>query len=321
MPCDVFMSYTRLKDIDGNVTDLRAHLQKRLREETKRDIRIFQDTEIEAGARWKAALRDEIRSARIFLLLLSPNWLNSQYCNIEFELALSGDKWIVPLLWEQTSNDLSQKQKDILSQVSERQILIADKFRDANWAKLNETRDEALEKLVEALKPKLMTVGSVRPFDEALLGQAFDVARRSRAAGDHPFGSVLADGEGKLLIWQGNGYTSEGGDRTAHAERLLASRAARAYDLKFLARCTLYTSAEPCAMCAGAIYWAGIGRVVYGQTEKALKEQTGAHEENPTLDLPCDIVFAAGQRPTEVVGPLLEDEAAELQADFWKARG
>ena len=72
-------------------------------------------------------------------------------------------------------------------------------------------------------------------------------------------------------------------------------------------------------MCAGAIYWAGIGRVVYGQTEKALKAQTGAHEENPTLDLPCAIVFAAGQRPTEVVGPLLEDEAAQLQADFWKS--
>ena len=143
---------------------------------------------------------------------------------------------------------------------------------------------------------------------------------RSRAAGDHPFGSVVADGEGRALMEQGNGYTSEGGDRTAHAERLLASRAARAYDLAFLARCTLYTSAEPCAMCAGAIYWAGIGRVVYGQTEKALKAQTGAHEENPTLDLPCETVFQAGQRPTEVVGPLLEDEAARLQADFWKAR-
>ena len=163
-----------------------------------------------------------------------------------------------------------------------------------------------------------MTAASLRPYDEALLRQAFDVARRSRAAGDHPFGSVLADGEGRLLMEQGNGYTSEGGDRTAHAERLLASRAARAYDLAFLAHCTLYTSAEPCAMCAGAIYWAGIGRVVYGQTEKALKAQTGAHEENPTLDLPCAIVFAAGQRPTEVVGPLLEDEAAQLQADFWK---
>jgi tRNA(Arg) A34 adenosine deaminase TadA len=166
-----------------------------------------------------------------------------------------------------------------------------------------------------------MTAASVRPHDETLLRAAFDVARRSRDAGDHPFGSVLADGDGKPLMEQGNGFTSEGGDRTAHAERLLASRAARKYDLPFLARCTLYTSAEPCAMCAGAIYWAGIGRVVYGQTEKALKALTGAHEENPTLDLPCDIVFAAGQRPTEVVGPLLEDEAAQLQAGFWKARG
>ena len=166
-----------------------------------------------------------------------------------------------------------------------------------------------------------MTAASLRPYDAALLRQAFEIARRSRAAGDHPFGSILADGEGQLLMEQGNGYTSEGGDRTAHAERLLASRAARAYDLQFLARCTLYTSAEPCAMCAGAIYWAGIGRVVYGQTEKALKAQTGAHEENPTLDLPCAVVFAAGQRPTEVVGPTFEDEAARLQADFWKARG
>jgi tRNA(Arg) A34 adenosine deaminase TadA len=166
-----------------------------------------------------------------------------------------------------------------------------------------------------------MTAMSLRPYDEPLLRQAFEVARRSRAAGDHPFGSVLADGEGRVLMEQGNGYTSEGGDRTAHTERLLASRAARAFDLKFLARRTLYTSAEPCAMCAGAIYWAGIGRVVYGQTEKALKAQTDAHEENPTLDLPCGTVFAAGQRPTEVVGPLLEDEAAKLQADFWSKRG
>ena len=159
-----------------------------------------------------------------------------------------------------------------------------------------------------------------RWYDETLLRRAFDVARRSRAGGDHPFGSVLADAEGSALMEQGNGYRSEGFDRTAHAERLLASRAARAYSLEFLSRCTLYTSAEPCAMCAGAIYWAGIGRVVFGQTEKALKEETGAHEENPTLDLPSAVVFAAGQRATEVVGPLLQEEAAALQADFWKAR-
>src|ERR1700677_724625 len=161
---------------------------------------------------------------------------------------------------------------------------------------------------------------SLRSYDKPLLLLAFEVLARSRAARGCPFGSVLADGEGRALMEQGNGYTSEGGDRTAHAERLLASRAARAYDLALLARCTLYTSAEPCAMCAGAIYWAGIGRVVYGQSEKALKAQTGAHEENPTLDLPCAVVFAAGQWPTEVLGPLLEDEAARLQADFWKSR-
>ena len=161
---------------------------------------------------------------------------------------------------------------------------------------------------------------TLRSYDEALLRRAFDVARRAREGGDHPFGSVLADSDGTLLMEQGNGYSSEGGDRTAHSERLLASRAERAYSLEELAGFTLYTSAEPCAMCAGAIYWAGIGRVVYGQTEKGLKEQTGDHEENPTLDLPCEIVFAAGQRPTEIVGPLLEDEAAQLQADYWAGR-
>ncbi len=156
--------------------------------------------------------------------------------------------------------------------------------------------------------------------DLTLLRQSFDVAKRARENGDHPFGSLPAAPDGTVLREQGNGYSTEGRDRTAHAERLLASWAARTYDLDFLARCTLYSSAEPCAMCAGAIYWAGIGRLVYGQSEKGLKEQTGTHEENPTLDLPCRVVFAAGQRPTEVIGPLLEDESARLQADFWAER-
>lgn len=158
----------------------------------------------------------------------------------------------------------------------------------------------------------------IRPHDEALLRQSFAVAARSREAGDHPFGALLADANGTVLREQGNGYTSEGGDRTAHAERLLASWAAKHMSLEDLQACTLYSSAEPCAMCSGAIYWAGIGRVVFGQSERDLKAQTGAHEENPTLDLPCHIVFEAGQRPTEIVGPLLEEEAAQLQADFWK---
>ena len=158
-----------------------------------------------------------------------------------------------------------------------------------------------------------------RPYDETLLREAFEVAKRAREAGDHPFGALLADRDGKVLRQQGNGYTSEGHDRTAHAERLLASWAAKNLSLEELQACTLYTSAEPCAMCSGAIYWAGIGRVVFGQTERDLKAQTGAHEENPTLDLPCHVISESGQRPTEVVGPLLQEEAAQLQADFWNS--
>jgi tRNA(Arg) A34 adenosine deaminase TadA len=160
-----------------------------------------------------------------------------------------------------------------------------------------------------------------RSDDEKLLRQAFSVALRSRANGDHPFGSILTSAKGEVLQEQTNGYSSHNNDRTAHAELLLASWAATNLELEQLKTSTLYTSAEPCAMCAGAIYWAGIGRVVYGQSEKSLKDMTGDNEENPTLDLPCRNVFGAGQRETEVVGPMLEEEAKKLQEGFWKEEG
>jgi tRNA(Arg) A34 adenosine deaminase TadA len=156
--------------------------------------------------------------------------------------------------------------------------------------------------------------------DNALLRRAFAIAKAARKRGEHPFGALLAGPDGTVLLEQGNAYNETGRDPTAHAERVLATRAGRAYQSEFLATCTLYASAEPCAMCAGAIYWVGIGRVVYGQSEAALKQATGAHPENLTLALPCRSVFASGQRPVEVVGPLLEDEAAALQVGFWEGR-
>jgi len=152
--------------------------------------------------------------------------------------------------------------------------------------------------------------------DDDLLRRAFDVADRALERGNHPFGAVLAGPDGEVLLEAENGYLPDG-DMTGHAERLLATAACKAFEPEELAECTLYSSAEPCAMCAGAIYWAGIGRVVYGLSEARLKEITGNHPENPTLSLPCRTVFAAGQRPTEVVGPLLEDEAAELHEGVW----
>jgi tRNA(Arg) A34 adenosine deaminase TadA len=151
---------------------------------------------------------------------------------------------------------------------------------------------------------------------EMLLRRSFDVARRAHEHGSHPFGAILVGPDGAVLIECENGYLPDK-DMTGHAERLLATKASTTLDPRLLARCTVYTSAEPCAMCAGAMYWAGIGRVVFGLSERRLKTITGNHAENPTLDLPCRTVFAAGQRPVDVIGPLLEDEAAALHAGIW----
>jgi tRNA(Arg) A34 adenosine deaminase TadA len=143
------------------------------------------------------------------------------------------------------------------------------------------------------------------------------VARRAMTHGNHPFGAILVDDGGKVLLEAENGYMPAH-DGTAHAERLLATEACRTLSADVRAKATLYSSAEPCAMCAGAIYWAGIGRVVYGLSEHRLRDVTGNHPENPTLDLPCRDVFKSGQRATQVVGPMLEDEAEALHEGIWK---
>jgi tRNA(Arg) A34 adenosine deaminase TadA len=152
--------------------------------------------------------------------------------------------------------------------------------------------------------------------DDHFLRASFEVARQSMSHGNHPFGALLVDEKGAVLIETENGFMPAR-DGTAHAERLLATQACRTLGRDVLAKATLYSSAEPCAMCAGAIYWAGIGRVVYGLSEQRLRTITGNHPENPTLDLPCRAVFDSGQRPTEVIGPLLEEEAAALHAGVW----
>lgn len=152
--------------------------------------------------------------------------------------------------------------------------------------------------------------------DELFLRRSFDAGRRAVSNGNHPFGAILVDETGNVLLEAENGYMPSR-DGTAHAERLLCSQACVTFGPEILERSTLYSSAEPCAMCAGAIYWAGIGRLVYGLSEERLQTITGNHPENPTLNLPCRKIFDSGQRAVDVVGPLLEDEAAELHAEFW----
>ena len=157
--------------------------------------------------------------------------------------------------------------------------------------------------------------GQATEDDLRWLRAAIDLSRQSRDAGHHPFAALVVDGDGHVLA---QGMNASAGDCTAHAEMNAVRAAWAARPAHGLGKATLYSSAEPCAMCAGGIYWSGIGRVVYALSETSLLGLTGNHPENPTLSLPCREVFAAGQRPVSVCGPLLEDEAMAAHAGFWR---
>lgn len=151
--------------------------------------------------------------------------------------------------------------------------------------------------------------------DLHFIHRAITLSEASRAQGFHPFAALVVDGAGNVLSEAMNASKQ---DRTAHAEMEALRLASSRWSPQELADATLYTSAEPCAMCAGAAYWAGVGRVVYALSEASLLGLTGNDPENPTLALPCREVFARGQRVIEVLGPLCEAEAAAAHAGFWR---
>ena len=153
------------------------------------------------------------------------------------------------------------------------------------------------------------------PQDQQFLTHVLALAQRSRDEGHHPFAALVVGADGQIIAEAMNASSS---DRTAHAEMNALRLASSRYSPAELAGATLYSNAEPCAMCAGGTYWSGVGRVVYALSETSLLDLTGSDPENPTLSLPCRDVFARGQRPTEVVGPLREDEAREAHKGFWQ---
>jgi tRNA(Arg) A34 adenosine deaminase TadA len=148
----------------------------------------------------------------------------------------------------------------------------------------------------------------------AHLRAADAVARDAVVHGHHPFGAVLVGPDDRILMRQGNIST------VRHAETELARRAADAYPPEFLWTCTLVSTGEPCAMCAGTLYWANIGRLVYGYEEIKLLAFTGDHSENPTMSLASRTVLSSGQKKIEVHGPFpeLEEELLAPHWDFWK---
>ena len=148
----------------------------------------------------------------------------------------------------------------------------------------------------------------------ANLLEANGVAREAAAHGHHPFGAVLVGPDGNILMRQANI------DTVHHAETELARRAATAYSPEFLWTCTMVTTGEPCAMCTGTLYWANIGRLVFGFEETTLLGLTGNHTKNPTMNLPSRTVLKYGQKEIEVHGPFpeIQDDLVAPHRDFWR---
>jgi tRNA(Arg) A34 adenosine deaminase TadA len=145
---------------------------------------------------------------------------------------------------------------------------------------------------------------------ERLLRQAIELAAHARAHGNHPFGALLATGD-RMWLTAENAVVTDG-DATAHAEMRLVQDALRRFSPEEVAGAVLYTSCEPCAMCAGAMYWAGIRSLVYALPAERLAALAGAD-----FLMPCRELFARAADPVNIVGPLLVEEALAVHRDFW----
>ena len=158
----------------------------------------------------------------------------------------------------------------------------------------------------------------MNPVDLQHLRASIKVAQDARDHGNHPFGAVLVDVNNQMILKAENTVVT-GKDCTGHAETNLMRLATQHYSPDQLATCTLYTSTEPCAMCAGAIHWGDVRRVVFALSEIALYEIVGPSPDH--LMLPCREVFARSQRPVVVQGPApeLDAEARAVHEGFWQS--
>jgi tRNA(adenine34) deaminase len=146
------------------------------------------------------------------------------------------------------------------------------------------------------------------PEDDAhYMRMAIDASFAAVHEGNMPYGAVMVSADGELVhVAKNNQVTS--GDCTGHAETVLIREVCAAHGADRLAGATVYASGEPCAMCAGALFWAKVGRVVFGASNATIMRIGGP----PALGLNSTAVLASGSHAVKVDGPLLEDEAAAV---------
>lgn len=157
---------------------------------------------------------------------------------------------------------------------------------------------------------------SLTSWDIERLRESIADAEAAGRAGAWPFAAQIT--RGGVVLSRTDNQVAKLQDPTAHAEiaaiREATQKAGRA---DAVCGATIYVNAEPCAMCAAAIHWAGIKRLVFGVGEPVLRQLYGKQPPFSPLVMSCLEVLSAEGATVEVVGPVLEDEAAEIHREFW----
>ncbi len=150
--------------------------------------------------------------------------------------------------------------------------------------------------------------------DQDFVKVAIEAAKTSKKKGNLAFGCILVNKAGEVILTGENTINTDR-DCLAHAEINLIREASKIYDYAYLNRCSIYTSDEPCPMCTSAIYWSGIGKLVYGLSKTEYYKITGRDNPNWVFEMPVRELLEKGGRKLEVIGPLLEEEASILHLD------
>ncbi|GAB7089301.1 nucleoside deaminase [Marinifilum fragile] len=150
--------------------------------------------------------------------------------------------------------------------------------------------------------------------DDKNIRIAIEMAKESKKKGNLPFGCILVNKDGEVVL-KGENTINTDNDCLAHAEINLIRKASKIYNYSYLNSCSIYTSDEPCPMCTSAIYWSGIGKLVYGLSKKRYYEIVGRDNPNWVFEMPTRELLEKGGRKLEVIGPLLEEEVSILHLD------
>jgi tRNA(adenine34) deaminase len=153
--------------------------------------------------------------------------------------------------------------------------------------------------------------------DAKYLRRAIELSFLARTRGNRPFGAVIVTADGRVLA-EAHNNTGETGDCTGHAETSAIRLASPKSTRDELACATLYSSGEPCVMCAGAIFWSNIRRVVFGIDAVSLRVFRGERQDQRDAEFSCREIFARSAHPIEVLGPSLLEEASEPHRGAWK---